>query len=231
MAVTLRSPYGRMGDQAIFDTEGNLDISSIPTGGYASIGGVRLYSFTSAITENSTATTAPAGSFAFTSNATGKNKIFYSDGSLWQAASNPVTGVQYAETTISAADIVATGAGKLGHANGYPLVAAQGAGTAIEHLSSVIILDFGVAAYTDGGNVTVNYAAGGAATSAAVSAANSVGGAADKIAVVLAVAPTNNQLAANVGLNLVAATAFTNPGTAAGVVRVKTAFRVHLTGL
>lgn len=230
MAVTLRSPYGRS-DEAIFDASGNLDISTIPTGGYAIIGGVRLYTFTTAITENSTTTAAPAGSYAFTSNATGKNKMFYSDGSKWQAASNAVTGVLYAETSISSAAITGTAAGQLGHANGVVLVAGQGASTAIEHLSSVVILQFGVAAYTAGGNVSVNYAAGGGAVSGVVSAANSIGAAGDKVAVVLAAVPTNNQLLSNTGLNLVAASAFTNPGTATGVVRVKTAYRVHATGL
>lgn len=229
MAVTLRSPYGRS-DEAIFDQSGNLDISTIPTGGYVTIGGIRLYNFTTAITENSTATSAPAGSFGFTSHATGKNKMFYSDGAAWQSVVGGATGVLYAETSISAANIVATSAGALGHANGVALVAAPGTGFALEHLSSVIILDFGVAAYTDGGNVSVNYT-GSVAASGVVSAANSVGGAADKIAVVLGVVPTNNQLIANTGLNLVAASAFTNPGTATGVVRVKTAYRIHATGL
>ncbi|HWT01197.1 MAG TPA: hypothetical protein VN256_13190 [Pyrinomonadaceae bacterium] len=229
-SVVLLDKYNR-GLSGFFDENGNLDFSSMESGKYVTIGGIRIYNFTTAITEGETATSAPAGSFAFTSHATGNNKIFRSDGSLWQAASGALTGVQYAEATISAADIVSTSAGKLGHANGYPLVAAPGAGYAIEFRSAVIILDFGVAAYADGGNVTVNYAGGGAAVSAAVSAANSIGGAADKVAVVQAAVPTNNQLAANTGLNLVAASAFTNPGTATGVVRVKVRYAVHATGL
>lgn len=228
-SVVLLSKYGR-GEQAIFDESGNLDASTMPTGSYVNFGGVRHYHFTSAITANETATSAPAGSYAYTSHATGRGRVFYSDGSLWQAVVAQ-GGVQYAEATISAADIVATAAGKLGHAAGYPVVAAPGAGLAIEFLSGVVILDFGVTAYTDGGNVTFNYSGGGAAVSGAVSAANSVGGSADKTALVLAVAPTNNQLTANAGINLVAATAFTNPGTATGVVRVKVAYRVHVTGL
>jgi hypothetical protein len=138
--------------------------------------------------------------------------------------------VRYAEASIASADITGTGAGQFGHANGVALVAAPGAGKAIEFISGVVILDFATAAYTGGGNVTVNYTASVAA-SGTVSAANSVGGSADKLAVVLPVVPTNNQLIANTGLNLVAASAFTQPGTAAGVVRVKVAYRVHTTGL
>jgi hypothetical protein len=43
-----------------------------------------LYFLTSAITANTTVTTAPAGSLATTSNATGLGKLFISDGSKWQ---------------------------------------------------------------------------------------------------------------------------------------------------
>ena len=43
-----------------------------------------LYFVTTAITANTTATTAPAGSLATTSNATGLGKMFISDGSKWQ---------------------------------------------------------------------------------------------------------------------------------------------------
>lgn len=43
-----------------------------------------FYSFTTAITANTTVTTAPAGSMAVTSNATGVGKLFVSDGAKWQ---------------------------------------------------------------------------------------------------------------------------------------------------
>lgn len=46
--------------------------------------GVKEYFFTTAITANSTATTAAAGSWGRTSHATGNGKTFKSDGSLWQ---------------------------------------------------------------------------------------------------------------------------------------------------
>jgi len=139
--------------------------------------------------------------------------------------------VLYREFTISSANITGTSAGQLGHANGVVLVAAPGARKAIEFISAVVILDYATAAYTAGGNVSVNYAAGGAALSGVVSAANSIGAAADKIALLLPVVPTNNQLASNTGLNLVSSAAFTQPGTAAGVVRVKVAYRLHTHGL
>ena len=43
-----------------------------------------VYFYTTAITGNSTVTTAPKGSLGGTSNATGAGKLFVSDGSKWQ---------------------------------------------------------------------------------------------------------------------------------------------------
>ena len=45
-----------------------------------------LYFLTSAITANTTTTTAPVGSIGTTTNATGTGKLFVSDGSKWQFA-------------------------------------------------------------------------------------------------------------------------------------------------
>lgn len=43
-----------------------------------------IYFLTTAITANSTTTTAPVGSLATTTNATGTGKLFISDGTKWQ---------------------------------------------------------------------------------------------------------------------------------------------------
>ena len=43
-----------------------------------------LYFLTTAITANSTTTSAPKGSIGTTSNATGAGKLFVSDGTKWQ---------------------------------------------------------------------------------------------------------------------------------------------------
>lgn len=45
-----------------------------------------LYFLSTAITANTTTTTAPKGSIGTTSNATGAGKMFISDGSKWQFA-------------------------------------------------------------------------------------------------------------------------------------------------
>lgn len=43
-----------------------------------------IYILSTAITANSTTTSAPAGSLGITTNATGKGKLFYADGTKWQ---------------------------------------------------------------------------------------------------------------------------------------------------
>ena len=65
---------------------GAVTASSVTTSGAAAasnaVAGVYFYS--TAITANTTVTTAPIGSLGMTSNATGLGKLFYSDGSKWQ---------------------------------------------------------------------------------------------------------------------------------------------------
>lgn len=73
------------GYKASMDSSGNMTGSGV-SGSYIQFGAVKLYGFSSAITENSTTTTAASGSIAFTTNATGAGKIFYSDGTKWQLA-------------------------------------------------------------------------------------------------------------------------------------------------
>lgn len=140
-----------------------------------------------------------------------------------------VTTIQYAEVSISSANITATTAGALGHADGVVLVAGQ-AGKVIELISATLIYDYAGAGYSTGGNITVNQT-GGAAVTGVVSNSNSLGATADKIVVFAPLAATATPYTKDLGLNLVAATAFTNGGSAAGVVRVKVAYRVHTHGL
>lgn len=137
---------------------------------------------------------------------------------------------QQATGTISAANIVATTTGTFGHANGVVLVAPQGAHVVLELISVIFHYDFIVAAYTGGGNITVNNAAGGAAITGLVSAANSVGNAADKSCMLVPLTAAYTPLVENGGLNLVSSAAFTQPGTAAGVIRWVCNYRLHSTG-
>lgn len=68
------------------------DIKNIFTNAYTAYStlasGKRFYQLTTAVTANTTVTTAPAGSLATTTHATGRMSIFVSDGSKWQFLTN-----------------------------------------------------------------------------------------------------------------------------------------------
>jgi hypothetical protein len=136
--------------------------------------------------------------------------------------------------TISAADIIGTGAGQFGHAAGYPLVVDIGADEICELVSAVLVSDRAVAAYTAGGDITVNET-GGAALTGPVSAANSLGAATDTVATFVPLSVGATVRTPGAGLSLVSSDAFTNthtnPGPAAGVVRVRVRYRVHTLSL
>lgn len=138
---------------------------------------------------------------------------------------------QQATGTISSADITGTGAGQFGHANGYILLAGQGAHNVVELISGIFVYDFATAAYTAGGNVTINRSGGAGALTGLISAANSFGAAGDKIVQFLPLTTAGINLTENEGLNLVTTAAFTQPGTAAGVIRYVLNYRVHATAL
>lgn len=137
--------------------------------------------------------------------------------------------VYSAQGSISAADIVGTASGQLGHANGYVLVPSYGSDKVVELVSAIVIMEYGTAAYTAGGNTTVNISGGGAALTGLVSNANFIQASANKIVQFVPLAATFNVLVADKGIALVSASAPTNPGTAAGVIHYKVTYRVHTT--
>ena len=68
-------------------TDGNTDAAKLIGGNVlVSSTGAGLYFLSTAITANTTTTTAPAGSIGVTTNATGLGKMFISDGAKWQFA-------------------------------------------------------------------------------------------------------------------------------------------------
>jgi hypothetical protein len=70
---------------AVVKFVGRVLTVKIAANGYLSINGKRLYVFSTAVTGNTTlATGIPANSFAFTTHATGGDKIFRADGTKWQ---------------------------------------------------------------------------------------------------------------------------------------------------
>lgn len=152
---------------------------------------------------------------------------YYNVGTLaspvWVLAAGATTPQQL-NGTITAANIIATTAGAFGHANGVIMVPAPGVGFGIAVISCVMVTTFSVAAYTLGGNITVNNGAGGAAITGLVSAANSLGNAATKVNLFVPLSTAGFFIVDNGPINLVSSAAFTNPGTAVGVVKWRITF-------
>jgi hypothetical protein len=59
-------------------------VSSATTDAVISNANAGFYILSTAITANTTTTSAPAGSLGITTNATGRGKLFYADGTKWQ---------------------------------------------------------------------------------------------------------------------------------------------------
>ena len=136
------------------------------------------------------------------------------------------------QVTLTATEIVGTSAGDLGHASGAVLVAGVSSAYAMEFVSAVAIYDFDTAAYTGGGNdTTINIGSGGAALTGVVTSANLLGAAGDKIVVFNQLSTAALPLSVGTGLSMNSVTAWTQPGTAAGVLRVQISYRLHTTGL
>jgi hypothetical protein len=132
--------------------------------------------------------------------------------------------LQVATVSLTATEIVGTAAGDIGHSAGAVLVAAPGAGYILEFVSAVLSYTYATAAYT-GGNNDLVIRQGTTAVSAAIADADLMGDTANDIAYVNALAAADVKLTANSTLNL-AGTAYTNPGTAAGTLKVHITYRV-----
>lgn len=148
---------------------------------------------------------------------------------LWALASG-ASILQKVTGSITAAAIIATTAGGLGHANGVVLQAAPGASVGLMPVALAMHYTFGVAAYTAGGNITLNWGAGGAALTGLVSAANSLGAASSKSVMFFPLSTAGIAVVSNASLNLVSSAAFTNPGTATGTVFWELWFRTMAVG-
>jgi hypothetical protein len=85
---------------------------------------------------------------------------------------------------------------------------------------AVLSFTYSTAAYTGGGNITVNIGGGGAALTGLVSFANSIGASANKVVQFVPLATAGIAHSTAESINLVAASAPTQPGTAAGTAKV-----------
>jgi len=135
-----------------------------------------------------------------------------------------------AEVTISSAEIVGTAAGDLGHADGVELVAAPGAGKVLQFVDAVVIYDYDTAAYTGGAGDDLTVYINSVAVSPAIATADLITKAGDTVIALNSLSAADHVLGVNSNINL-ACTEVTQPGTAAGVIRVKTTYRVITTGL
>jgi hypothetical protein len=59
-------------------------VSTASSGAVAGNANAGVYILSEAITANTTTTSAPVGSLGITTNATGRGKLFYADGTKWQ---------------------------------------------------------------------------------------------------------------------------------------------------
>jgi len=133
-------------------------------------------------------------------------------------------------TTLTATEIVGTAAGDIGHASGATLVAAPSSDYALEFVSATLIYDRATASYGGGADdLVIAIGSGGAAFTSAITDANLLTAAGDKV---LTIKSISTELPLTVGTAIsLRGTAYTNPGTAAGVLRVYTTYRKILTGL
>jgi hypothetical protein len=145
-------------------------------------------------------------------------------------ANDAVTSAKTDEGLVKTAEIALTEANIIAM-NGAPVeVVAGQAGKVTEFLGAALIYDFDTAAYTGGGNVSI-IEEDGSDVSTVASAANSLGSATDELNILKPVEATYQPVAGK-GLMITNATAaFADPGTAAGVARLKISYRVHTTDL
>lgn len=163
---------------------------------------------------------------------TAEASISVLEGKLLPAGGQQVSAnvVEYnTVVTLTATEIVGTAVGDIGHANGAILVTSPGSGYVLEFVSAILVYDYLTAAYTGGGDDNV-IQLGTSAVSAPIAGADLLEAAGDKIVMVTPLAAVD--LPMTVGTDLAfKGTALTQPGTAAGSLRVHLKYRVHTTNL
>jgi hypothetical protein len=130
--------------------------------------------------------------------------------------------------TLTAATIVGSSAGTLGHSAGVIVLAAPGTGYVYEFVGGLLAYTFATAAYTGGGN-DLNVRIGTVAQTAAITTAQLLLSASSCVLQLNALA-TNVVPTSNTTLNLKATTAYTQPGTAAGTLKYWLTYRSRYVG-
>lgn len=130
---------------------------------------------------------------------------------------------------LSSLVIVGTGPHALGSAAGQPVVAAPGAGYALQFVGAVLIYDYATSAYTGGAGDDLTFYINSVAVSNSVATADLITKTSDTILNVNSL-DSIHTLTENVPMYL-KCTEVTQPQSAAGLIRVKLTYRVIETGL
>jgi hypothetical protein len=128
--------------------------------------------------------------------------------------------LQLATVSLAAADLIATAAGKLSHANGLIVVPAAPTGYVNVLHRLIVSYTFGTAAFTGGGNTTVNIGGGGAALTGLIATTSLWQSGSSVIYEFKPLSTVATPMTTAQSINLVTASAITNPGTAAGSAKV-----------
>lgn len=141
---------------------------------------------------------------------------------VWSSAPNP-TIVQLATTAITAAAMIDTTAAiGMSSTNGLTLVAAAPTGYVNVWHRSIVSYTYATAAYTGGGNTTVNIGGGGAALSGLIATTTLWQNASSIIQEFVPLSTVAFPVTKETAISLKTASAITNPGTAAGTAIVYT---------
>jgi hypothetical protein len=122
--------------------------------------------------------------------------------------------------SLAPADLIATGAGQLSHANGLIVVPAAPTGYVNVLHRAIVSYTFGTAAYTGGGNTTFNIGGGGAALTGLIATTTLWQNASSIIQEFVPLSTVAFPITKETSINLKTASAITNPGTAAGTAKV-----------
>lgn len=134
--------------------------------------------------------------------------------------------IQMATVTQTAADLIDTASGKLSHANGLTLVAAPATGFVLLWHKTIVSYTFATAAFTGGGNTTVNIGGGGAALSGLIATTTLWQNASSIIQEFVPLSTVAFPITKETAISLKTASAVTNPGTAAGTCKIYTWYSV-----
>jgi hypothetical protein len=133
---------------------------------------------------------------------------------------NDPQSVKLVVTPITAAGMIDTAAGALSHANGLTIVPAAPTGYVNVFHRAIVSYTFATAAYTGGGNTTINIGGGGAALSGLIATTTLWQNASSIIQMFVPLSTVAFPITKETALSLKTASAITNPGTAAGTARV-----------